>query len=210
MDRQHRTGTQRVIVVTDGDKMAKRALRMAAKQTRCELVTQSGGNPTRLSGVQLVSLIRAVKRDPVLVMLDDNGDAHESDGEQALSVLLTHPDIQVIGALAVASNTSETDGVPVDFSVDCEGRRVESGVNKNGVAVADDVVHGDTVDILRKHETPLIIGIGDIGKMAGRDSPERGAPITTRAVKYILDHAKAMTHHESPPTEIDGHLHRVT
>lgn len=188
MRKRERSGGRRVIVVTDGDRMAKRALKMTAKQTGCEVVTQSGGNPTRLSGVQLVDLIRSAVHEPVLVMLDDNGDAHESDGEQALSVLLTHPDIAVIGALAVASNTSKTAGVAVDFSVDCEGRRVEAAVNKNGIATADYVVHGDTVDILRKYDTPLIIGIGDIGKMGGRDSPERGSPITTRAVKYILSH----------------------
>lgn len=178
--------SSRVIVVTDGDQMAKRALKIAAKRTHCRVISRSAGNPTPLSGVQLVNLVRQTPYDPVIVMLDDNGDSNESDGEQALSVLLSHPGIRVIGALAVASNTTAVRGVAVDFSVDCECRRVETGVDKNGIAINSYLVFGDTVDILRRHETPLIIGIGDIGKMGGRDSPERGAPVTTKAIEYIL------------------------
>jgi stage V sporulation protein AE len=201
---------RRVIVVTDGDHMAKRALKMVAKQTECTVIIQSAGNPTRLTGERLVEFIQEAPFDPVIVMLDDNGDAHQSDGELALATLLTHPGIQVIGALAVASNTLATAGITVDFSFDCEGRRVESGVNKDGIAIDEYVVHGDTVDILRKHATPLIIGIGDIGKMAGHDSPERGSPITTKAIKYILSQEPIYANSFIPPTNQRNSEHRVT
>jgi stage V sporulation protein AE len=32
----------------------------------------------------------------------------------------------------------------------------------------------------------VVVGIGDIGKMDGSDDPDRGAPLTTRALKEIL------------------------
>ncbi len=180
-------GILRVIIVTDGDKLALRALKMAAKRTHCWVVAQSAGNPTHLSGVELVQLVRAAPFDPVVILLDDNGDRNEAHGETALSVLAEHPDIQVIGALAVASNTPHVHGAPVDFSIDCTGNRVETGVDKDGKAIPDYLVFGDTVDVLRRADIPVIIGIGDIGKMCGEDAPERGSPITTKALQMIRD-----------------------
>lgn len=177
---------RRVIVVTDGDHMALRALRIAAKRTGCRLISRSAGNPTPLTGVEMVSLIRQAPYDPVIVMLDDNGDGYESGGEQALSVLIHHPDVRVIAALAVASNTSSVDGVAIDFSVDAEGRKVETAVDKDGNPLQTYIVRGDTVDILRRVDAPLVVGIGDIGKMHGKDTPERGAPVTTTAIEWIL------------------------
>ncbi|HBG17323.1 MAG TPA: stage V sporulation protein AE, partial [Firmicutes bacterium] len=46
---------------------------------------------------------------------------------------------------------------------------------------------GDTVDILNGLKIPLIVGIGDIGKMGQADDYEQGANITTRAIKEILN-----------------------
>lgn len=177
---------KRVIVVTDGDHMALRALKIAAKRTRCRVIAQSAGNPTPLSGVQMVSYIRQTPCDPVIVMLDDNGDGNESGGEQALSVLLNHPDVEVIATLAVASNTNQVDGAAVDFSIDWQGNKVETAVDKNGQVLPSYVIHGDTVDILRRFDAPLVIGIGDVGKMNGHDAPERGSPVTTAALEWIL------------------------
>jgi stage V sporulation protein AE len=178
--------SRRIIVVTDGDKIALRALCIAAKRTHCRVISQSAGNPTRLGGIELVELIKQTPYDPVLVMLDDNGDYNESAGETALSVLAQHPDIRVIGALAVASNTPKVYGTAVDFSVDRRGNRVETGVDKDGIPIMDFMVFGDTVDILRKENIPLIVGIGDIGKMRGYDAPEKGAPVTTKALRLII------------------------
>lgn len=189
-----------VIIVTDGDSIALRALKMASKQTKCRIISKSAGNPTPLSGVELVRLIKQAPYDPVIVMLDDNGDGHEAKGEEALHVLLAHPDISVIGALVVASNTERVTGAAIDFSLDCEGRRIETGVNKDGIATDRFLVFGDTVDALRDAGTPTIIGIGDIGKMGGRDAPERGSPITTKAIRMLIgcQHAKAVAHRNPP------------
>jgi stage V sporulation protein AE len=175
-----------VIIVTDGDHYAKRALEVAARQIRAKVISQSAGNPTRLSGVEIVQYIREAEFDPVIVMLDDNGNGNEAKGEEALQVLLAHPDIQVIGALAVASNTSRVRGVPIDFSIDCDGQRVETGVNKDGKPIPRHLVFGDTVDALRNLKVPVIVGIGDIGKMGGRDAPEHASPITTKALRELI------------------------
>jgi len=34
---------------------------------------------------------------------------------------------------------------------------------------------------------PIIVGIGDVGKMAGKDHYELGSPITKQAVQVILE-----------------------
>jgi len=180
------SATRRVIVVTDGDSIARRALTIAARRTHCRIISRSAGNPTPLSGVEMVRLIKQTPYDPVIVMLDDNGDGNEAKGEEALQVLLAHPDVVIIGALVVASNTHHVTGVPVDFSIDRQGHRVETAVDKDGIATDSFLVFGDTVDALRDVGTPIIIGIGDIGKMGGRDAPERGAPVTTKALRTLI------------------------
>jgi stage V sporulation protein AE len=178
---------RRVIVVTDGDHLARRALKMAAKQLRVHVISRSAGNPSKLTAPELVRYVMDAERDPVIVMFDDNGDGGQSSGEQALVDFVAHPSVRVIGALAVASNTSLVQGVKVDFSIDCMGRRVTSGVNKDGIAIAPNKIYGDTVDVLRKLRVPVVVGVGDIGKMGGRDAPERASPVTTAALQAILD-----------------------
>lgn len=197
---------RRVIIVTDGDHLAKRALQIAARRIHARIVSRSAGNPTPLTGVEMVNFIKQTPYDPVIVMLDDNGNKNEGGGEEALQVLLSHPDIQVMGALAVASNTSLVRGVPVDFSIDCEGRRVETGVNKDGVAIRRYLVYGDTVDALRGLEAPVIVGIGDIGKMGGKDAPERGAPITTRGLQALIH---TFEHRSRRPSHSAALVHRL-
>ncbi|GLG01011.1 stage V sporulation protein AE [Alicyclobacillus hesperidum subsp. aegles] len=190
---------RRVIVVTDGDHMALRALKMAARRTGCQVIAESAGNPTPATGIQLVDWIRQSAGDPVIVMLDDNGNKHESGGESALSVLLHHPDIEVIGALAVASKTTDVEGAAVDFSIDRFGNRVERAVDKDGFELNSYIVEGDTVDILRRLDAPVVIGIGDIGKMQGRDAPQRGSPVTTSAIEWVL--MLAHNHRQERPQE---------
>ncbi|SIS62376.1 stage V sporulation protein AE [Alicyclobacillus vulcanalis] len=177
---------RRVIVVTDGDGVAARALSIAAKRTGCSLLRQSRGNPTRLSGVELVRCIQAAPSDPVILMLDDNGDPHEAAGESALRVLDAHPAVEIAAILAVASHTKGVRGTAVDFSVDRRGRRVDSAVDKDGYPTRSHVIAGDTLDALQGVDVPLIVGIGDIGKMGGCDAPGRGAPVTTSAVEWVL------------------------
>lgn len=193
---------RKVIVVTDGDHLARRALQIAAKQIPARVISRSAGNPTVLTADELIHFVKQAKFDPVIVMFDDNGNGGHASGEKALLELAAHPDVDVIGALAVASNTSYVRGVHVDFSIDCMCRKVQSGVNKDGIAIQPRKVFGDTVDVLRKLAVPVVVGIGDIGKMGGRDAPERAAPVTTAAIRAILQTVPMHTlAHASTPSD---------
>ncbi len=46
---------------------------------------------------------------------------------------------------------------------------------------------GDTVYCLDELDVPVIVGVGDIGKMAKRDHYSQGSPITKKAVEIILE-----------------------
>ncbi len=178
----------RVILVTDGDHVAQKTVEATAKQLGLRCISLSGGNPTSFTGSELVALIKQAKYDPVLVMVDDNGVAGTGRGEHALEYIVHHPDIEVLGALAVASNTPHVHGVHVDCSVDRDCHIVQGGVNKDGSNDREGkgIIKGDTVDILETLNIPIIIGIGDIGKMDGRDDLKKGCPVTARAVQEIL------------------------
>ncbi|MCY0877061.1 MAG: stage V sporulation protein AE [Firmicutes bacterium] len=179
----------RVILVTDGDQIARTALETAATRVGARVISRSAGNPTPLSGAEIGSLIHTALHDPVVVMLDDNGVGGKGRGEAAIEVLMKSRTLRIIGVLAVASNTQHTRGAKVDFSVDCHGHIVDAGVNKHGFRFRSKrkMVYGDTVDILRRYHKPLLIGIGDIGKMKGRDDVNHGCPITTEALKLIIE-----------------------
>jgi len=43
------------------------------------------------------------------------------------------------------------------------------------------------VEILDRLNIPVVVGIGDIGKMDGADDPDRGSPLTTKALREIMD-----------------------
>lgn len=179
---------RRVILVTDGDVVASRTIEEAAKNIGARLITLSTGNPTPLNGEQIVELIKKTPHDPVVVMLDDKGACGFGKGEQALEIIAGHPDIEVLGAVAVASNTPGTEGVPVNCSVTREGQLIDGPVNKDGepLAAKKTLLEGDTVDILSSLNIPIIVGTGDTGKMDKADDIARGAPITTKAFQEIL------------------------
>lgn len=179
---------RKVILITDGDQVARKSVEEAARQVGARVISRSAGNPTPLRGYEIASLVHQAKHDPVLVMFDDNGHGEEGYGEKALREFVNDPSIEVIGAIAVASNTEYVDGTKVDFSLDLKGNIVQDGVDKNGVPLGlrDPVIMGDTVDVLNECNVPIVIGIGDIGKMYGRDSFLKGAPVTTSAIMEIL------------------------
>jgi stage V sporulation protein AE len=181
-------GKRRVIVITDGDQMARKAVESAARQVGARVISRSAGNPTPLSGRQIISLVQQAHHDPVLVMFDDNGHSNQSYGEQALREIMDDPSIEVIGAIAVASNTEHVNGVHVNFSLDQSGNVVHDGVNKDGLpqGFKEPTIFGDTVDVLKEYSVPIIVGVGDIGKMEGKDSYWKGAPVTTQAITEIL------------------------
>ncbi|KEO84339.1 stage V sporulation protein AE [Tumebacillus flagellatus] len=182
------TGKRKVIVVTDGDQVARRAVEEAASQVGCRVISRSSGNPTPLDGEQIVRLVQHAKHDPVVVMFDDNGNGDFGYGEQAIQYLTQHPEIEVLGAVAVASNTPFVEGVHVDLSIDQNLRVIEDGVDKDGIPVknGEGVVYGDTVDVLSECDIPIIVGVGDIGKMQGKDHFMKGAPVTKAAFLEIL------------------------
>ncbi|HYF93453.1 MAG TPA: stage V sporulation protein AE [Symbiobacteriaceae bacterium] len=177
----------RVILITDGDKVARRAMEYAAGRLGLRCISASAGNPTPLSGHELVELIKQAAYDPVLVMVDDKGNPGMGAGEKALAYICQNPDVQVLGAIAVASNTRRALGAPVDVSITRDGRVVEAPVDKHGlVDIYRPMLRGDTVDVLRELNVPVVIGIGDPGKMEGADCVENGCEVTTRAIMEVL------------------------
>ncbi|MEX2105189.1 MAG: stage V sporulation protein AE [Bacilli bacterium] len=180
---------RKIIIITDGDNVARHVVEEVAKQIGGRCISSSGGNPTKLRGASIVDQIKKAKHDPVLVMVDDNGRFEKGDGEKALEIIANHPDIEVLGAIAVASNAWNVAGVDVNFSIDCNGNITDFGVDKEGSPISKNILHiyGDTVDVLQQLNIPYIVGIGDIGKMNGRDHIRYGAPITRKAVELILE-----------------------
>ncbi|WP_216830446.1 stage V sporulation protein AE [Alkalihalobacterium elongatum] len=179
---------KRVILITDGDESAKKAVQHVAKEIGGRCISSSAGNPSTLTGEELVNLIQKTPYDPILVMFDDCGYKMEGPGEQALRYVASDPTIEVIGAIAVASHTHFAEWTKVDVSIDRFGKLTEFGVDKNGLQdIEIGRIDGDTVYILDELEIPIVVGVGDIGKMGGFDTIEKGAPITRKAVELILE-----------------------
>lgn len=178
---------KRVILVTDGDRAARRAVETAARNVGGRVISASAGNPTSLSGEEILNLIRMTPHDPVLVMVDDHGKRGKGPGEAAIETLARAEDITVIGAVAVASDTTRVAGTNVQTSVDSKGRLVDTAVTKDGApdGTPGRTIKGDTVDILDRLGIPVVVGMGDPGKMTG-DRPSQGARLTTRAVEAVL------------------------
>jgi len=177
-----------IIAVTDGDKVARKTVETAAHNVGARCISASAGNPTPLTGEQIVDLIKKAAHDPVVVMLDDRGHEGQGRGESALAYLAGHPDINILGVLAVASNSGFDEGAHVNFSIDRQGKLVDGPVDKFGRsgALVGDELSGDTVELLNKLNLPVVIGIGDVGKMDGADDFTTGAPLTTKALREIL------------------------
>ena len=103
-------------------------------------------------------------------MFDDSGLVGEGAGEHALKYVAKHPRIDVLGVIAVASKTHQTEWAKVDISIDREGNLTAYGVDKSGITELDiGRINGDTVYSLDGLDVPIIVGIGDIGKMARKD-----------------------------------------
>jgi stage V sporulation protein AE len=181
----------RVILITDGDKIARHVVEDISRSLGLRCISASGGNPTPISGARIVKLLKEVPHDPVLVMFDDRGDPEQGNGERAIEYVASHPDIEVLGAVAVASNTTGGIGIPVDVCISGKGEFVyDAAVDKKGDVAFDTlgkpIIHGDTVDILNDVVVPVVVGVGDVGKMHYADDRERGAPITRKAIEEIL------------------------
>lgn len=179
---------RKVILVTDGDEYAKRTIEYVAKQIGGRCISASQGNPTRLTGSEMVKLILQAPHDPVFIMFDDSGYVGEGTGESAMRYVTAHSDIEVLGILAVASNTHRYEWARVDVSIDRYGSLTEYGVDKYGLSdIEIGRINGDTVYCLDSLDVPIIVGIGDIGKMCTNDDIKKGSPITKKAVELILE-----------------------
>lgn len=185
---------KRVILVTDGDECARHAVECAAKNIGGRCISRSAGNPTILNGGEIEEYIKEAKYDPVVVMVDDRGNTHRGPGEKAMDYLINSPDIDVIGVVAVASNTKNVMGIKVDCSVDRSGEVIYKAVDKYGNGKKDKIISGDTVDVLNDLSVPIIVGVGDPGKMDGFDNVEFGAPIITKAMEEIINRWEGNLH----------------
>lgn len=181
-------GRRRVIMVTDGDEYALKVIEYVAKKIGGRCISRSQGNPTTLSGEEMVKYILSTPYDPVFVLFDDCGFQGEGMGEQALKYVASHPQIKVIGVIAVASKSKHKEWSKIDISIDRDGQLTNFGVDKDGIPdIEGGRIYGDTVYCLDQLSVPIVVGIGDIGKMNRRDCIEKGAPITMKAVEIILE-----------------------
>jgi stage V sporulation protein AE len=179
---------RKIVVITDGDRVAQKVVEKVAHNVGGRSISFSGGNPTNAQGKEISAAIKKAAYDPVLVMVDDCGCKGEGKGETILRTLAADPDLQILGVVAVASNTAGVDGVPITASITREGNIVNVPVDKDGYpeAAGHTKVEGDTVDVLSQLNIPIIVGVGDLGKMDDADLVEDGAKITTLAVQEIL------------------------
>jgi stage V sporulation protein AE len=179
---------RRVILITDGDEYAKRAVEHVAREIGGRCISMSQGNPSVLTGPEIVSLIKQTPNDPVLVMFDDSGLVGEGAGEKVLKYVAQNKDVEVLGVIAVASKTRDAEWTRVDVCIDQDGELTPYGVDKHGIPELEmGRLNGDTVYCLDELDLPIVVGVGDIGKMARHDHYERGAPITKKAVELILE-----------------------
>lgn len=182
-------GKRKVIIITDGDEIARKTVEIAALKVGGCCISASAGNPTPITGERIVELIKEALTDPVLVMLDDKGCRNKGQGEIALEYIAKSPNVELLGVIAVASNTQYCKGVRIEHSITMNGQIIDRPVYKDGTPekIGHHILEGDTVSVLNSLSIPIIIGIGDIGKMQGKDRYDWGAQITTKAVRYILN-----------------------
>jgi len=175
-----------VILVTDGDTVAKKAVEIAAKNIGGRCISMSAGNPTPLTGKEIIEKIKMAHHDPVVVMVDDCGDEGEGRGEKALLDIVKCPEIEVLGVVAVTSNGKEGSNVEVDCSITKDGEKINGAVDKDGNNTFSKKISGDTLSVLKDIKVPIIVGIGDPGKMDFKDDVYIDAPVTTAALKEIM------------------------
>lgn len=177
---------RRVILVTDGDTVAQKAVEIAASNIGGRCISASAGNPTLLPGHLIVEHIKKAEHDPVVVMVDDRGKKGKGKGEQAMEVILNDEAIDVLGVVAVSSNGKDCNGLRVDCSITKDGKVIDGAVDKYGNDTGNDEICGDTLSILRGRKDLVVVGIGDPGKMDFNDEISKGAPITTKALLEVI------------------------
>jgi stage V sporulation protein AE len=177
---------RKVILVTDGDDVAQKAVEIAASNIGGRCISASAGNPTLLTGQELVGLVKKAEHDPVVVMVDDRGVKGMGEGEMAMDHMLQDESIDILGVVAVSSNGKDCNGLNVTCSITKDGEVIEGAVDKYGNNLHTGQLCGDTLSILKNRRDLVIVGIGDPGKMDYRDETSKGSPVTTKALKEVL------------------------
>ncbi len=179
---------RKVILVTDGDSVAKAAVEIAAANIGGRCISSSAGNPTLLTGEEILREILTAANDPVIVMADDKGALGKGRGEAAMEFLLNCEELDILGIVAVSSMGKDCNGLKINFSVTNSGDVVKNAVDKYGNNTYNDKICGDTLSILHSRRKIFVVGIGDPGKMDYQDDIRKGSPITTKALKIVLEH----------------------
>lgn len=180
---------KRVVIFTDGDQAAREAIKVACANVGAYPLTITAGNPSPLTGEEVLFLIKSCPHDPIVVMVDDGGWVGKGKGESIISYLLeAQDDIDLLGVVAVAAATRHTRGIKVDYSLTRMGAEVGAPVNKLGYpeAAGHQYLEGDTTELLLLQNGIRIVGCGDLGKMDWQDNPKEGAPVTTECLRTIL------------------------
>jgi stage V sporulation protein AE len=179
---------KRVILITDGDAYAKRTIDYLAHKIGGTSLSYLADNPMTADESAIKAAIQAAPQEPVYVLLDDGGVPGVGSGEKILQSIAADPEINIIGALAVAAHTQNREWSRVSFSIDQDGELQPFGVDKEGV-ITDELgrINGDTIYLLDQLDLPIVVAIGDIGKMRGKDRIEIGSPITAQALRIILE-----------------------
>jgi len=186
---------RRTIIVTDGDCTALDAVEVAANNIGARCISISGCHQpgdAHWTPEEVEQLILSTPRDPVVVLVDDEGKEGEGRGERILRHLAQSSRIMILGVVAVASEMKEGSGAQITASVNSQGEIIFNPVDKCGQSSGEigEPLKGDTVENLNELDLPIVIGLGDPGKMNLADDASRGAPITTEALKLILRHAE--------------------
>ncbi|MFC0523088.1 stage V sporulation protein AE [Pontibacillus salicampi] len=182
---------KKVIVITDGDEYARKAIDHLATSIGGTCLGHLAANPTTATKEEFLKAIHSAPSEPIYVLFDDAGVPGIGPGEKVLLQMAQEQSISIIGAIAVASHTKFQEWSRFDFAVDGDGELIPFGVDKEGIAELEvGRISGDTVYCLDQLDIPTIVAIGDIGKMRGKDDVAKGAPITRRAVELILERAE--------------------
>ncbi|WP_138416856.1 stage V sporulation protein AE [Aquibacillus sediminis] len=179
---------KKVIVITDGDEYARRTLDFLAKKLGGTCLSYLSDNPTTASPDEVKQAVYRAKQEPVYVLIDDAGIQGAGAGERILVSLDKDPSIEIIGAIAVAAHTKNMEWSRFTFAIDQNGELIPNGVDKQGIPLPEiGRINGDTVYSLDQLDLPIVIAIGDIGKMRGKDDIKKGAPITRKALEIIME-----------------------
>ncbi|MRH42342.1 stage V sporulation protein AE [Aquibacillus halophilus] len=179
---------KKVIIITDGDEYAKKTIEFLSKDIGGTCLAYLSDNPTHVTPEEVIKAVHQANADPVYVLIDDAGIQGVGAGEKVLLALANDPFTEIIGAVAVAAHTKNMEWSRFTFAIDNNGELIPNAVDKEGILVPDtDRINGDTVYLLDQLNLPIVIAIGDIGKMYGKDDIKKGSPITKKAIEIIIE-----------------------